>query len=309
MVVLVTDLFLVDAPVNFLPGVLDPQSKNFPTLRFPYSNSRGGIELPRLLSDSQNKYSIFEILKTFCQHAWHETILFDERESEGRDVLYFYEGVLPAHPMIYLISSCIFEENLRHLSKEIKRISFHEIRDPRLEINSILHDRREDLARLKEGLVEGARYVPEDVKSLFEDIPRRKGGKQHSRLEGRNLTRLSGEVDKLEAFLMDTFTLFMSSISVQDSRLGIEQSRLSIAQARRGSRLTILAFIYIPLSFVTGVFGMNIRQINSSGLNIWVPFVVLAGVILFTLPLFWAVKIYEDRQERKDGEMKKYVEV
>jgi Mg2+ and Co2+ transporter CorA len=88
----------------------------------------------------------------------------------------------------------------------------------------------------------------------------------------------------------------MSSVSVQDSRLSIEQSSLSIDQARRGSQLTFLAFIYVPLSFVTGTFGMNIQQINGSGLNIWVCFVALVPVIFVTLLVFLAVKLYGSRK-------------
>lgn len=43
-------------------------------------------------------------------------------------------------------------------------------------------------------------------------------------------------------------------------------------------RLTIIAFIFIPLSFATSFFGMNFRQFGTSQLNIgW--FFLLAGVI------------------------------
>jgi Mg2+ and Co2+ transporter CorA len=33
-------------------------------------------------------------------------------------------------------------------------------------------------------------------------------------------------------------------------------------QARRATLLTILAAIYLPLTLVTGIFGMNIKEIN-----------------------------------------------
>jgi Mg2+ and Co2+ transporter CorA len=35
-------------------------------------------------------------------------------------------------------------------------------------------------------------------------------------------------------------------------------------QAQRATLLTILAVIYLPLTLVTGIFGMNIRQIDSA---------------------------------------------
>lgn len=261
------------------------------------STSRGGVEMPQLYHVSQNQYSIFENLKIFCQHSWHLRILFDNREqSKGHYKIDGSQDVLPCHPLIYLLVSCLWEENLRYLDKEIKRISFREIRNPKLEINSELHDRREDLARIKEGLIETAMYVPAEVKEYFARHPLWTTSSRIRIIGIENWKRLIEEATKLEAFLMETFQLFMSSVSVQDSRLSIKQSRLSIDQAQRGSQLTFLAFIYVPLSFVTGIFGMNIQQINGSGLNIWVCFVALVPVIFVTVLLFLAVKLYGNRK-------------
>lgn len=72
---------------------------------------------------------------------------------------------------------------------------------------------------------------------------------------------------------METFQILMSSISVRDSQLSIEQSQ-------RATRLTQLAFIYVPLSFVTGIFGMNVQEISATGLSIWVCFVTLAIIVI-----------------------------
>jgi Mg2+ and Co2+ transporter CorA len=86
----------------------------------------------------------------------------------------------------------------------------------------------------------------------------------------------------------------MSSISVQDSQISIEQSQ-------RATRLTQLAFIYVPLSFVTGIFGMNVQQINGTGLSIWVCFVALAIIVVLTGTIFWALHLRGNkRKESKD---------
>lgn len=45
-----------------------------------------------------------------------------------------------------------------------------------------------------------------------------------------------------------------------DGVSGLDQPGAAI----RGQRLTRLAFLYIPMSFVTGVFGMNVMEINGS---------------------------------------------
>jgi hypothetical protein len=242
---------------------------------------------------TQNNYSVYEALKTFCQHSWHHKLLFDRR-PQGIDESH---NVIPGPAFIYLLASCLWEENLRYLDKEIKHISFQEIRNPKLEINNVLHDRREDLARLKSELVKTAMHVPSEVEKYFETYW--SGGAYYSRITpgvSEHLKRLIEDTSKLEAFLMETFTLFMSSISVQDTRLSMDQ-------AQRGSRLTILAFIYVPLSFVTGVFGMNIQQINGSGLNIWVCFVALVAVVFLTVPIFWIMKLHGNRKAINDSKV------
>lgn len=286
------DLFLVDAPLRILSnGTL---RKSPPTLRCPYSSNYGGVILPYL--HSQDGYSLFESLQSFFQHPWHLNVLFGIRKLGDKQ----YEidpsqTVLPSHALLYLLSSSLWETNLRHLTGQIKHISFKQIRNPNLEINIVLHDRREDLARLKDGLAETVMWAPENVRQYFESNPYWKRSLNDSRWNQspiENMSRLIDEATKLEAFLMETFQLLMSSISVQDNRLSIDQSQ-------RASRLTTLAFIYVPLSFVTGVFGMNVQQINHTGLNIWVCFVTIVGVVIVTIPIFLAVKFYEDKKDAR----------
>lgn len=244
--------------------------------------------MPQLYRFPLSKYSVFENLKVFCQHHWHLRVIFcQQKSSEGNYRMNLVQDVMPSHPLIYLLVSCLWEENLRTLDKEIKRISFREIRNPRLEINSELHDRREDLARIKDGLIETEMYVPADVKEYFRTHPE---WRSSSRIQIENWKRLMDEATKLEAFLMETFQLFMSSVSVQDSHLSIDQ-------AKRGSQLTFLAFIYVPLSFVTGIFGMNIQQINGSGLNIWVCFVALVPIFILTVMVFFVVRFYGSQRD------------
>lgn len=52
-------------------------------------------------------------------------------------------------------------------------------------------------------------------------------------------------------------------------------------QAERASLLTVLAVIYLPLTLVTGIFGMNVKQINDATPELWacaIGLVVVSGV-------------------------------
>lgn len=272
-----SDLFLVDAPLSILNDYTNIPLSRHPTLRFLYASNSGGVELPQLLS--HDKHSIFESLKSFFYHGWYEDLLY-QRPS----------GVLPPHVLLYLLSSSVSQSNLRYLKREIERISFDEIRNPRLNTNNTLHDRREDLARLKSLLVETNTWVFPEVKEYFKKHPffvTHLSTWKASPLE--ELKESLSQAIKLEAFLMETFQLLMSSISVQDSQISIEQ-------ARRTTTLTVLAFIYIPLSLVTGIFGMNIREINGSPLSVWVCFVTIVIVVALSAI---ALLILIRREKRK----------
>ncbi|XMA17719.1 hypothetical protein WAI453_010510 [Rhynchosporium graminicola] len=153
--------------------------------------------------------------------------------------------------MAYMLASCLRKENLRYLGKEIKRISFKELRNLNLGTNSELHVRREDLAAVKEGLLDTRRYVPSDVTEFFAHHPETNELIIGRIIRTESWEALIEEAARLEVFLTEKCHLFMRSVSAQDRRLGIEQSR-------RSSQLTLLALIYVPLSFITGRFEMNV---------------------------------------------------
>jgi hypothetical protein len=79
----------------------------------------------------------------------------------------------------------------------------------------------------------------------------------------------------------------MSSRSVEASDKSLEASLLSIDESQRGleeahavMRLTQLAFVFLPLTFVTGVFGMNIKPFNG-GASVS-QFAITAGAVAGT---------------------------
>jgi hypothetical protein len=71
-----------------------------------------------------------------------------------------------------------------------------------------------------------------------------------------------------------------------------------IVRSRRGALITCLAFVYVPLSFVTGIFGMNVKEINGSHLSVWTCFVALGVVMIGNLLVFLAYKEFEGQSVR-----------
>lgn len=65
------------------------------------------------------------------------------------------------------------------------------------------------------------------------------------------------------------------------SRAGIVESNKAIEQAKVVTKLTRLAFVFIPLSFVSSFFGMNLTPlIQPPGLSLWLFFAVSAPVVI-----------------------------
>lgn len=77
---------------------------------------------------------------------------------------------------------------------------------------------------------------------------------------------------------------FKDALSHKVSLLALKESKESIRQTQIVSRLSQLAFIFIPLTFVTSCFGMNLTALGSGNGEIWV-FCVIAVALTVTILL------------------------
>ena len=296
------DLFLVDPPL-YLQNKYSSMSRRIrPSLRVPYAGNRGGLLLPQLFelhSDKGIPYSIFEALKSVFKHGWQRALLI--RHNEHKPVAF------PAAPLSYMLSNSLWQTNVQYLSREIQRISFKEVRSPDLKINETLHNLREDLvAYLISGVTETTKFVPDTVVDFWTVFRESHGIMQdatHDTPVSSHHNTLQTAVE-LEKLLMETFQLLMSSIIVQDARLSIKQMELSNQQSLRATQLTLLASIYVPLSFVTGIFGMNLKELNGSRLSIWVFFVGVVISMIVTAVIFLGLQEHSKQKGIKSDAKK-----
>jgi hypothetical protein len=82
-----------------------------------------------------------------------------------------------------------------------------------------------------------------------------------------------------------------AGMAVVMNNANLAESKRAIAQASRVSKLTLLVFFYVPLSFTSSFFGMNFAQFGtSSTLGIWLWFAVSAPVLLLSFIFYqWDV--------------------
>lgn len=119
-------------------------------------------------------------------------------------------------------------------------------------------------------------WLTPSVKTELDSVKANLPGSRYIEYPDLILHDAMGQANVLEKFLMDSFTLLMSSISVMEAG-SIKK------QVQQGQMITRLAFLYVPLSFVTGIFGMNAKEINGSPLPMWVPVAAFFFVSTCTL--------------------------
>ena len=99
-----------------------------------------------------------------------------------------------------------------------------------------------------------------------------------------------------------------SRLQILMSRAGIVESNKAIEQAKVVTKLTRLAFVFIPLGFVSSFFGMNLRPfVAGPAFSIWLFFAVSAPMVLLLLAsMTWSMqdvfRIFQGSRTRRMAE-------
>lgn len=136
---------------------------------------------------------------------------------------------------------------------------------------------------------------------------------------GTLLERLAQLEDRLGVIaktVNEEIQLFIASVSVRDSEVMLadskimrEDSQIMKQQAARTTLLTTLAVIYLSLQLITGIFGMNIREITGDGVPRWWACLAALGAgggltFLVYLTVKWWQWRGSQREKREAGKDK-----
>jgi len=108
-----------------------------------------------------------------------------------------------------------------------------------------------------------------------------------------------GQISSFKQEIGDTFQLLIGAIAIKDSEIQKKLAQESKLQARRSTALTALAAIYLPLSLTTGIFGMNVIEIQEGRPRWWSALAVAVGFMVATLPFLVWVYLDKDDQGQK----------
>lgn len=83
------------------------------------------------------------------------------------------------------------------------------------------------------------------------------------RLLRSHLAKLEAQLDAVKVYLNDEIQVAIGTVQVREAQLMREQVKVTARQTTWTVALTILAAVYLPMTLVTGIFGMNITKISS----------------------------------------------
>ena len=106
--------------------------------------------------------------------------------------------------------------------------------------------------------------------------------------------RILREAERQVSMLAQKMSYRASRASLRESWMAIAQAETGIQQNERVKRLTQLAFIFIPLSFVTSLYGMNVTALGTGSATIWM--VVVSAIVTYVVILLsWILLHYHGR--------------
>lgn len=162
-----------------------------------------------------------------------------------------------------------------------------------------LHERGLVLLRGTKNFKQPAAFAPEGA---VEDSAKPQHSADFTKVHMQSLQELQERLDAIKEDLNEEIQLAIGSVQVHDAQTMKKQTTRSVV-------LTALAAIYLPMTLVTGIFGMNITEISSEATapNAWWAFgagvvifiVTLGGILLYVGVRKWKAKNKKKKKKKK----------
>jgi hypothetical protein len=94
------------------------------------------------------------------------------------------------------------------------------------------------------------------------------------------------DYEELHVRCIDLSNMCTRGINLAMNKATIEESRKAIEQSERLKRLTLLATLFIPLSFSSSLLGMNVDLLGQNAVRFWWFFVLCVPITLFAYAIY-----------------------
>jgi Mg2+ and Co2+ transporter CorA len=100
------------------------------------------------------------------------------------------------------------------------------------------------------------------------------------------------DYEQLRSRCVDLSKLCTQGITLAMNKATIEESRKAMEQSGRVKKLTLLATLFIPLSFTASLLGMNIDLLGQNAVRFWWFFVLSVPITLFAYIFYlWDIQL------------------
>jgi hypothetical protein len=234
------------------------------SLRVPQEIGTGGVLLPVLhkrdLKSASTcacfKYGLFAIINLFWEHWWHKRLLIEVNPK--LDGPQEHSPLISMPPFVYLLACTAAGMSVDYLEETINAISLQATAESESDdLPTQLHSLRQCLRRCESDLEEVYTHLPDTVN----DYSRRALPNDDQYIKYRPSASLSHSAKRakdLDQLLMNTFTLLLSNVSRVEACESRKQAERSVQLTQRATLVTILTFVFLPLSFATSLLGMSV---------------------------------------------------
>ncbi|KDR77304.1 hypothetical protein GALMADRAFT_246652 [Galerina marginata CBS 339.88] len=245
-----------------------------PTLNLPTTTASFLHERIRFAGQSVYWQSIFQkspdptfVLLTF---VWHAMYAWDEALEN------LYEHI------------CSLETRVISTAEMPLTRELHIIRAHHLHYQSLLDDFSKHITFIRDTHNPALEHMSEEDRRFSKAIMAR---------ECANLIteskRLNAALHMQERRLKNVMGLVFSSVNITDSRYMREMTEAAVRDSAEMKQVAYLTMVFLPASFVAGVFGMNVNEINPGTLGTMGRYVEIA--IPLTLITAWIIIAFQSK--------------
>jgi hypothetical protein len=216
------------------------------------------------------------------------TLVSDGKEFHDRDIRYKIEYSM------WILAVYQWERNLHYLKAEFTRLRFVALAQPGMRTYLPLIHLRQLIVGMRDRLPDA--LADSNFRDEFIGPDELLRLSLRPSASSKILTWIAEDLKKLDNELNDEIHLIIGAVTVQDSDA-------NKTQTERATLLTLLAAVYLPLTLVTGIFGMNIRDINDGNPSWRACGEVLAVVAVCTVVFVVAYQSWRrwrEQQQKKE---------